>query len=142
MLLNVLFSYCLISVNIPCVQRLECSSCTKNPFNKCKKSGKQTLMQYATEQELGNLCQHITNAVDLRIHNYCSKSLRNQIRERKNYSESNELPKKSSRLWLEQDSDRKQNCFYCGKLCLIQQQHPERHDSHLVDNLYLKEKWL
>ena len=55
-------------------------------------------MQYATVQELGDLCQHITNAVDLQVHNYCSKSLRNQIRERKNYSESNELSKKSSRL--------------------------------------------
>ena len=78
----------------------------------------ETLMQSATEQELGDLCQHITDALDLRIHNYCSKSLRNQIRERKNYSESTELPKKSSRLWSSSEDPckylpdtRKKNCF-------------------------------
>ena len=64
------------------------------------------------------------------------------IRKRKNSSEPNKLPKKSLRLCLEQGFDWKQNCFYCGKLCLINEQHPERNDSHLVETLHLREKLL
>ena len=102
----------------------------------------QTLMQYANEIELSDLWQRITDAVDLRIHSYCRTLLRNEIRKRKNSSEPNELPKKSLRLSLEQGFDWKQNCLYCGQLCLIDEQHLDRNDSHLVETLHLREKLL
>ena len=51
----------------PFVQCLDCSSSTKNPLNKYKESEKETLIQYATELELSDLYQRITDAVDLRI---------------------------------------------------------------------------
>ena len=142
LLSDVLFSHCFISVNVPCVQCLDCSSSKKNPLKKCKQSGKQTLIQYATELELSDLCQRITDAVDLRIHHYCRTLLRSEIRKRKNSSEPNELSKKSLKLCLEQGFDRKQNCFYCCKLCLIDEQLPERNDSHLVETLHLRKKLL
>ena len=51
----------------PFVRCLDCSSSTKNPLNKYKESEKETLIQYATELELSDLYQRITDAVDLRI---------------------------------------------------------------------------
>ena len=139
---NVLFPYLFISVNVLCVRCLDCSSSTKNPLNKRKQSGKQTMLQYATELELSDLCQRITDAIDLRIHSYCRMLLRNEIQKRKNSSEHNELPKKSLRLSLEQSFDWKQNCFCCGQLCLIDERHPERNDSHLVETLHFRKKLL
>ena len=95
------------SVNVPCVQCLDCSSSARNPLNKCKKSGKQTLIQYATGLELTDLGQRITDTVDLKMHSYCRTLFRNE----KKIGESNKVPKKLSRLSLEQGFDWKQTCF-------------------------------
>ena len=127
---------------MPCVQCLDCSSSTRYPLNKCKQSGKQTLIQYATDLELSNLCQRITDAVDLRIRSYRCTLLRNEIQNRKKFCEPNKVPKKSSRLSLEQGLDWKQNCFYCCKFCLIDERRPERTDSHLAATFHLREKLL
>ena len=83
-----------------------------------------------------NLCQRKTDAVDVRNQSYCCELLRNEIRKRKNSSQANELPKKLLRLSLERD------CFYCHKLCLIDERHPVRIDSHSVETLHLREKLL
>ena len=82
---------------------------------------------------LSDLCQRKTDAVDVRKHTYCRKLLRNEIRKRKNSSQANELPKKLLRLSLERD------CFYCHKLCLIDERHPVRIDIHSVETLHLRE---
>ena len=86
--------------------------------------------------------QRITDVVDLRIHSYCRTLLRNEIRKIKYSSELNEVPPNSSSFSLEQGFGWKQNCFYCGKLCLKDEGHPKKNDSNLVENLHLREKLL
>ena len=91
----------------------------------------ETLLEYATRLALDDIVQRITKYKEQKtpvfIHDRCRSDLKNRSRKRKSDTLPEQVNAKSPSLRSKSgDFDFRKQCFYCGKVCTIDDKHLDR----------------
>ena len=109
-----------------------------------KKHPLDTITEHATKLKLDALVtklnEHKQQQIPTYIHLSCRSFLKNQSRPKRKTAVEEELgsSKRISRRSEVEKFDFKEQCFYCGKICIFDVKHPDRRDFEEVTTKYTK----